>query len=200
MAGVTAVTLLARSSPRRICPIGMVLHVWKRGIPLGVAVLVFAATGCSAENSESTLDSTSSTAAPTPATEELFVGECGSMTDEQLGSITGVPGIASSSKNGVRCRWEAPDSGAYAMFTWYRGSPIDRERSVAAQIGREIAYIDVDGHPGFTAKGADTSCEAGVESGDGFLHWSLNYAFAVPPRDSCEVVEDLARATVANAK
>ena len=69
-----------------------------------------------------------------------------------------------------------------------------------AQIGREIGIIDIDGHPGFTARGNDASCEAGVESGDGFLHWSVNYAFATPPTESCAVVEDLARNTVGNAK
>lgn len=122
------------------------------------------------------------------------------MTDEQLATTTGVPGLTSTSKNAVRCRWDDAATGAYAMFTWYRGSPIDRERSVAAQIGREIGVIDIDGHPGFTARGNDASCEAGVESGDGFLHWSVNYAFATPPTESCAVVEDLARNTVGNAK
>ncbi|SNS85348.1 Protein of unknown function [Rhodococcoides kyotonense] len=175
------------------------LLVWKRGIRVGACVLVVVAAGCGTSPQDSE-DTATTTRVPTPSTEELFVGECGSMTDAQLSDITAVPGLTAISKNGIRCRWEAADSGAYAMFTWYRGSPIARERTVAQSIGREIGVIDADGHPGFTAKGNDASCEAGVESGDGFLHWSVNYVYATPPRDICEVVTDLARATVANAK
>lgn len=174
--------------------------VWKRGTVLGLAVVFIAAAGCSDSGADGNEPTEKSSTSTRTATEELFVGECGSMTDEQLSSITGIRGLTSTSKNGVRCRWDAVDTGAYAMFTWYRGSPIDRERTVAAQIGREIGTFDADGHPGFTAKGSDLSCEAGVESGDGFLHWSLNYSFARPPQDGCQVVEDLARATVENAK
>lgn len=174
--------------------------VWKRRFLFGLTAVAVMATGCSGSGSDQAESDDTTAAAPSPTTEELFVGECGSMTDEQLASITGLTGLTASSKNAVRCRWDSMDTGAYAMFTWYRGSPIDRERTVAGQMGREIGIIDADGHPGFTAKGSDYSCEAGVESGDGFLHWSLNYVYAVPPRDSCEVVEDLARAIVENAK
>ena len=93
------------------------------------------------------------------------------------------------------------------LFTKYGGHAraagftiaTERMRELVARL-REIADIDADGHPGFTARGNDLSCEAGVESGNGFLHWSVNYAFATPPTDSCSVVEDLARATVQNAK
>ncbi|MDJ0395754.1 DUF3558 domain-containing protein [Rhodococcus sp. G-MC3] len=173
--------------------------MWKRGILAIVTTLSIMATGCS-DSSSGDQQSPEESAAAHPATDELFVGECGSMTDGDLVSITGVRGLASTSRNSIRCRWDAVDTGAYAMFTWYRGSPIDRERTVASQIGREIGIIDADGHPGFTARGSDASCEAGVESGDGFLHWSLNYAFAVPSHDVCDVVADLARATVENAK
>lgn len=176
--------------------------MWKRAIVTGLAAVSLVVSGCadSASDADDSPGADTSAAAPAPQTEELFVGECGSMTDEQLASITGIRGLTASSENGVRCRWDALDTGAYAMFTWYRGSPIDRERTVAGQMGREIGVIDADGHPGFTAKGSEASCEAGVESGDGFLHWSLNYVYAFPPRDSCDVVADLARATVENAK
>ncbi|AYJ50707.1 DUF3558 domain-containing protein [Rhodococcus sp. P1Y] len=174
--------------------------VWKRRTYLGLIAVAVLAAGCSGSEPESSGSSSDPTTPAQPSTEELFVGECGSMTDERLTSITGISGLTTSSANAVRCRWDAVDTGAYAMFTWYRGSPIDRERTVAGQMGREIGIIDADGHPGFTAKGSDTSCEAGVESGDGFLHWSLNYYYAAPPRPSCDVVEDLIRATVENAK
>lgn len=173
--------------------------MWRNGAVVGLIALSAAATGCAGPASD-TAESTSATATTRASTEELFVGECGSMTDDRLQSITGISGLTASSSNAVRCRWDATDSGAYAMFTWYRGSPIDRESTVAGQMGREIGVIDADGHPGFTAKGTDFSCEAGVENGDGFLHWSLNYVYSVPPRDSCDVVADLARATVENAK
>jgi Protein of unknown function (DUF3558) len=170
-----------------------------RGIAAAVALVSVLAAGCSGSDVQSESEAESSTVS-TPSTDELFVGECGSMTDEQLATITGIRGLAASSRNAVRCRWDAVDTGAYAMFTWYRGSPIDRERTVAAQIGRDIGVIDADGHPGFTARSGDTSCEAGVESGDGFLHWSLNFVYSYPTRDVCDIVADLARATVENAR
>lgn len=161
-------------------------------------VVLACAVGCSSgDSSGPQADSPEPT--QEPDTEELFVGECGSMSDQDVASIAGIPDLIAASKNGIRCRWESATS-AYAMFTWYRGSPIDRESSVAAAIGRDVRTIDVEGHPGFTAKGSDLSCEAGIESGDGFLHWSINYSLTTPPRDSCLVVEDLARATVAKAK
>ncbi|WP_230594224.1 DUF3558 domain-containing protein [Rhodococcoides fascians] len=199
MTEVTGVTHLGRVQRHPALDSVGSTTVWKRATIIGAVAAVTLAAGCS--GSDDTDGGASPTTEPDSAqTEELFVGECGSLTDEELTSITGVRGLASSSKNAVRCRWDAVDTGAYAMFTWYRGSPIDRERTVAGQMGREIGVIDADGHPGFTARGSDASCEAGVESGDGFLHWSLNYVYAAPPRDSCDVVEDLVRATVENAR
>lgn len=176
--------------------------MWKRGRQLAYGVVALSVLLAACSGAEDRADNSSDSPAQTTdtATEELFVGECGSMTDDQLRTITGVGALTASSKNAVRCRWDAADSGAYAMFTWYRGSPMDRERIVAGQMGREIGIIDVEGHPGFTARGSSASCEAGVESGDGFLHWSLNYNYAAPARESCDVVEDLARATVQNAR
>ncbi len=120
------------------------------------------------------------------------------MDDTELQAAAGIADLTVVSENAIRCRWESA-SGAYAMFTWYRGSPIDREKSVAEAVGRTIERIDVDGHPGFTAAATAASCEAGVENGDGFLHWSINY-IVDGPRDSCNVVEDLARATISKAE
>jgi hypothetical protein len=175
------------------------LLVWKPGIRIGACVLALVAAGCG-NSADDSASATTTTPAPAPVSEELFVGECGSVTDEQVVDITGVPGLTAVSKNGIRCRFEASDSGAYAMFTWYRGSPIARERTVAGRIGREIRAFDIDGHPGFSARADDYSCEVGVESGDGFLHWSVNYVYATPTREICDIVGDLARAVVANAK
>lgn len=175
------------------------LLVGKPGIRIGLSVLALAAAGCG-HSADDPSPTATTTRAPAPVSEELFVGECGSVTDEQVVDITGVPGLAAVSRNGIRCRFEASDSGAYAMFTWYRGSPIARERTVAGRIGREIRAFDIDGHPGFSARADDYSCEVGVESGDGFIHWSVNYVYATPAREICDIVGDLARAVVANAK
>ncbi|MGA9872271.1 MAG: DUF3558 domain-containing protein [Rhodococcus sp. (in: high G+C Gram-positive bacteria)] len=173
--------------------------MWKRGTIVGLTALCAIATGCSSSDSDPE-ESTGDAPGGDPRTEELFVGECGSITEDQLTEITGIRGLASTSQNAVSCRWDSADTGSYAMFTWYRASPIDRERTVAGRIGREISTIEADGHPGFTARGNDTSCEAGVENGDGFLHWSVNYVFSVPSRDVCQVTEALAQATVENAR
>ena len=162
-----------------------------------IAVIACGLAGCSnAPGTES--DPDPSVTADQPVTDELFVGECGSMDDADVQRSTAIPDLTVVSENAIRCRWESA-SGAYAMFTWYRGSPIDRESSVARAVGRTIERIDVDGHPGFTAAASGASCEAGVENGDGFVHWSVNYIVDAP-RDSCDVVEDLARTTISKAK
>ncbi|MEK8070879.1 DUF3558 domain-containing protein [Rhodococcoides navarretei] len=168
-----------------------------RAVAASVAAIVCVLTGCSNTPGTET-DPDPSETAGRPVTEELFVGECGSMDDTELQAITKISDLTVVSENAIRCRWESA-SGAYAMFTWYRGSPIDRESSVAEAVGRTIQRIDVNGHPGFTAAASGASCEAGVENGDGFVHWSVNY-IVDGPRDSCDVVEDLARTTISTAK
>ncbi|OZC65953.1 hypothetical protein CH306_15720 [Rhodococcus sp. 15-725-2-2b] len=168
-----------------------------RAVAASIAAIACGLVGCS--NTPGTeADPNSPETAEQPVTEELFVGECGSMDNTEVQRLTAVSDLTVVSENAVRCRWESA-TGAYAMFTWYRGSPIDRERSVAEAVGRTIERIDVDGHPGFTAAASGASCEAGVENGDGFVHWSVNYVID-GPRDSCDVVEDLARTTMSKAK
>ncbi|WP_259468296.1 DUF3558 domain-containing protein [Rhodococcus sp. SBT000017] len=168
-----------------------------RAVAALIAAIIFGLVGCSS-TPDTEADPDPSETADQPVTEELFVGECGSMDDTEVQRLTSVSDLTVVSENAIRCRWESA-TGAYAMFTWYRGSPIDRESSVAEAVGRTIERIDVDGHPGFTAAASGASCEAGVENGDGFVHWSVNY-MVDGPRDSCDVVEDLARTTISKAK
>lgn len=168
-----------------------------RAVTALIAAVGCVLVGCS-DTPGTEADPDPSETADQPITEELFVGECGSMDNTEVQTLTAVPDLTVVSENAVRCRWESA-GGAYAMFTWYRGSPIDRESSVAEAVGRTIERIDVDGHPGFTAAASGASCEAGVENGDGFVHWSVNYVVD-GPRDSCDVVEDLARSTISKAK
>ncbi|KZF09477.1 hypothetical protein CH256_09775 [Rhodococcus sp. 05-2254-6] len=168
-----------------------------RAVAALIAAVACGLVGCSNTPATEAGPDTSETA-DRPITEELFVGECGSMDDAEVQELTAVSDLTAVSENAIRCRWESA-SGAYAMFTWYRGSPIDRESSVAEAVGRTIERIDVDGHPGFTAAASGASCEAGVENGDGFVHWSVNFVVD-GPRDSCDVVEDLARTTISKAK
>lgn len=104
------------------------------------------------------------------------------------------------------CEWQlsapgAPDPAAasHVSFSWYRGSPIGRERAGSELIGRPATDIEIDGHPGFLASVSSRLCELGVRFGDDFVHWSIAYTGATRTADPCDAARSLAALTVARA-
>lgn|SRR5574340_264689 len=173
---------------------------------VAVALLCAGATlaGCGSGGSG---DQASSTVAATPVTAPgPFFGQCGSVTDDEVTTAFGLPPFTSVTRNSVGCEWELGGSGSPSVsFSWYRGSPIGRERAGSDLIGRPATDIDVQGHPGFMASsknaaGQDYLCEIGVQFGGDFIHWSVMYGYFPPAADPCRVGRDLVELTVKRAQ
>ncbi len=129
-----------------------------------------------------------------------FFGECGSVTDDEVAEAFAMPPFTAVTRNSVGCEWEVAGAGGPSVtFSWYRGSPIGRERAGSELIGRPATTIDIQGHPGFVASSGGILCELGVEFGGDFIHWSVMYANARPAADPCEVARVLAELSVSRA-
>ncbi|MGA9871833.1 MAG: DUF3558 domain-containing protein [Rhodococcus sp. (in: high G+C Gram-positive bacteria)] len=130
-----------------------------------------------------------------------FFGQCGSVDDEEVRTKFAVPTFTMVTRNSVGCEWEVSGfTGPSVSFSWYRGSPIDRERSGSELIGRPAEDIEIDGHPGFSASTDGYLCEVGVEFGKDFVHWSVTYGDRAPTADPCDVAHGLAELTVERAQ
>jgi len=133
-----------------------------------------------------------------------FFGECGSITDEEVAEAVGVPSFAGVVRNSVGCEWQtSPDhdrNAPHFSFSWYRGSPIGRERAGSEMIGRPAADIEIGGHPGFESSLSSRLCELGVQFGDDFVHWSISYGKTDPTADPCVAARHLAELTVARGQ
>lgn len=169
---------------------------------LGVAVVVMVA-GCSAGGADDTGGSTSpqeSTSAD-PGEPGPFFGQCGSVTDEEVADAFAAGPFTMVTRNSVGCEWEVSGfTGPSVSFSWYRGSPIDRERSGSELIGRPADDVEIDGHPGFSAATDAYLCEVGVRFGKDFVHWSVTYGDRPPTADPCDVATRLAELAVERAQ
>ena len=94
--------------------------------------------------------------------------------------------------------------GPHFSFTWYRGSPIGRERKTEERTRADVNDINIQGHPGFVALGEDpmigkSLCEVGIQFDDDFIEWSISFS-QKPFPDPCDIAKELARQSIANAK
>jgi hypothetical protein len=117
-----------------------------------------------------------------------------------------VPGLVNTAKNSVGCQWLAGGGilGPHFSFTWYRGSPIGRERKTEELSRSSVDPINIEGHDGFIAIGQDPTlgqnlCEIGIQYDDDFIEWSISFS-AKPFPDPCDVAKELTRQTIVNAK
>ncbi|MDV8021936.1 DUF3558 domain-containing protein [Rhodococcus sp. IEGM 1330] len=156
------------------------------------AVLI-AGCGGAEEDAAAPEDTAPTTAAYEPGP---FFGECGSITDAEVQSAFGAGPFAQITRNSVGCQWETTGFGGPGVsFSWYRGSPIGRERAGSELIGRPAKDIEIDGNPGFEAE-MGALCEIGVQFGDDFFHWSITYSFEPAARPPCDVGNELATLAV----
>ena len=132
--------------------------------------------------------------------------ECGGVTDQTIAQQTRVTGLVNTARNSVGCQWLAGGGilGPHFSFTWYRGSPIGRERKTEELSRANVSDINIGGHGGFIAQGNDPTlgnslCEVGIQFDDDFFEWSISFADKPYP-DPCDIAKDLARQTIANAK
>nr|WP_206037886.1 DUF3558 domain-containing protein [Rhodococcus sp. HNM0569] len=129
-----------------------------------------------------------------------FFGECGSVTDDEVARAFAVPPFTDVTRNSVGCEWESGGVGGPSVtFSWYRGSPIGRERAGSDLIGRPAEDISIDGNPGFLASAEDYLCELGVQFGGDFVHWSVTYNGFIPTADPCDVARELAELSVSRS-
>jgi len=129
------------------------------------------------------------------ATHGPFFPECGGISDQEIISQTRVPGLVNTAKNSVGCQWLTGGSilGPHISFTWFRGSPIGRERKTEELTRTSVEDVDIEGHDGFIAVGDDPTlgtnlCEIGIQFQDDFIEWSISYT-EKPFPDACEVAK-----------
>jgi Protein of unknown function (DUF3558) len=94
--------------------------------------------------------------------------------------------------------------GPHFSFTWYRGSPIGRERKTEELSRASVEDLNIEGHSGFIAVGDDQNlgnnlCEVGIQFQDDFIEWSISFS-EQPFPDPCDVAKELTRQSIVNAK
>ena len=150
--------------------------------------------------------SPASTPAPANATHGPFFPECGGVSDQTVAQLTRVTGLVNTARNSVGCQWLAGGGilGPHFSFTWYRGSPIGRERKTEELSRASVEDLNINGHNGFIAVGTDPTlgnslCEVGIQFQDDFIEWSISFS-QQPFPDPCDIAKELSRQSIANAK
>ena len=80
-----------------------------------------------------------------------FFPECGGISDEQMTELTQVAGLVNTAKTSVGCQWLAGGSilGPHFSFTWFRGSPIGRERKTMELSRTSVEDITIKSLPDY---------------------------------------------------
>ncbi len=132
--------------------------------------------------------------------------ECGGISDEVMAEQTRVSGLVKTAVNSAGCQWLVAGGilGPHFSFSWFRGSPIGRERKTEELSRDSVEDITIEGHSGFIAVGSspmlgDHLCEIGIQFNDDFIEWSVSFAQeSYPP--ACDVAKELTRQSIVNAK
>jgi hypothetical protein len=169
-------------------------------------VPVFAA--CSANEPASPQVPQSASPTADAAKHGPFFPQCGGISDQTVSELTQVPGLVNTATNSSGCQWLQGGSilGPHFSFTWFRGSPIGRERKTEELSRASVEDINIEGHGGFIAVGEDplkpgdvTLCEIGIQFDDDFIEWSVSFN-QKPFPDPCEVAKELTRQSIVNSK
>lgn len=193
MHGVTHTTRATRTSRKA------------RALAVAAAAIIAVVAACSDDNP--TGPDVPQTSAPQQSTAHgPFFPECGGVSDQEVAKQTRVPGLVNTAKTSVGCQWLSGGSilGPHFSFTWFRGSPIGRERKTEELSRTSVEDINIEGHDGFIATGDDPTlgtnlCEVGIGFDDDFIEWSVSYS-QQPFPDPCDVAEELARQSIVNSK
>jgi hypothetical protein len=135
-----------------------------------------------------------------------FFPQCGGISDETMANLTKASGLVNTAQNSIGCQWLAGGGilGPHFSFSWYRGSPIGRERKTEELSRSSVEDININGHGGFIAIGneptlGDSLCEIGIQFSDDFIEWSVSFS-QKPFPDPCDAAKELARQSIANSK
>jgi len=177
-----------------------------KALAVSAAAIIPVLAACSGSNSNQP-QAPQSSAPPTPnATHGPFFPQCGGINDQTVAQQTRVTGLVNTAANSVGCQWLAGGGilGPHFSFTWYRGSPIGRERKTEELSRASVDDINIEGHGGFIAVGEDPTlgknlCEIAIQFQDDFVEWSISFA-QQPYPDPCDVARELTRQSIVNAK
>jgi hypothetical protein len=185
------------------CAIRRTRKVKALAVLAAAMVPVFAA--CSGSEPSSP-ESPETTPPPRNVAHGPFFPQCGGISDQTVTELTRVPGLVNTATTSVGCQWLVGGSilGPYFSFTWFRGSPIGRERKTEELSRASVEDINIEGHDGFIAIGQDRTlgnnlCEIGIQFDDDFIEWSVSYA-EQPYPDPCDVAKELTRQSIVNSK
>jgi hypothetical protein len=172
-----------------------------------MTALVPVLAACSGDQ-QSSSSSASSTDAPAQggAKHGPFFPQCAGISDQEISKQTQIPGLVNTAATSVGCQWLAGGSilGPHFSFTWFRGSPIGRERKTEELSRTSVQDVNVEGKTGFIASNDDPTlgtnlCEIGIQFDDDFIEWSVSYA-QKPFPPPCDVAKELARQSIVNSK
>ena len=195
MSGVTPTTRATRTSRKA------------KALAVAAAAIIPVFAGCSDSGSSDGGPGAPDTTAPAQSTSHgPFFPECGGVSDQELSKQTKLPGLVNTAKTSVGCQWLSGGSilGPHFSFTWFRGSPIGRERKTEELSRTSVEDVNIEGHDGFIATGDDPTlgqnlCEIGIGFNDDFIEWSISFS-QQPYPDPCDVAKELARQSIVNSK
>lgn len=131
--------------------------------------------------------------------------ECGGVSDQTVAQLTNVSGLVVTARNPMGCQWLVRGSidGPWFSFSWFRGSPIGRERKNEDLTRSTVSDITIDGHSGYIAAATDRLgtrlCDVAIQFGDDFFEWSIQFT-RKPFPNPCDIATELSRRTIAAVK
>jgi Protein of unknown function (DUF3558) len=177
-----------------------------KALAVAAAAIIPVFAACSDDNTPSGPQVPQTSAPNQNASHGPFFPECGGISDQELSKQTQVPGLVATAKTSVGCQWLSGGSilGPHFSFTWFRGSPIGRERKTEELSRTSVEDVNIEGHNGFIAIGDDPTlgqnlCEIGIQFNDDFIEWSISYS-QQPFPDPCDVAKELTRQSIVNSK
>ena len=176
-------------------------------LAVAAATVVGLAAGCSDSGGPDSGPEVPSTPAPNAEGKHgPFFPQCGGVSDQTVIELTKVSGLVNTAQNSVGCQWLAGGgiSGPHFSFSWYRGSPIGRERKTEELSRTNVDDVTIEGHSGFIAVASERNlgeslCEVGIQFDDDFIEWSVSFA-QKPFPDACDVAKELTRQSIVNSK
>lgn len=171
-----------------------------------LATFVPAVAGCSTAGDNDPGSTITPSAGNSEGRHGLMFPECGGISDQTMSELTKMAGLVNTARNSVGCQWLAGGGilGPHFSFSWYRGSPIGRERKTEELSRATVDDININGHNGFIAVGnepslGDSLCEVGIQFQDDFIEWSVSFS-RKPFPPPCDIAKELTRQSIANAK
>ncbi|WP_374198713.1 DUF3558 domain-containing protein [Mycobacterium sp. MYCO198283] len=135
-----------------------------------------------------------------------FFPVCGGVGDDTVGQLTQVRGLIATAKNSVGCQWlvQGSVSGPHFSFSWFRGSPIGRERKTEELTRTSVEDVEIEGHSGFIAVNDQPGlgkylCEIGIQFDNDFIEWSISFN-EQPFPDACNVARELTAQSIRASK